>query len=375
MIKKSINRNHNIINRKKDLIKLYSFKNFPIYQNCTDQDPVNDIFFDMNWLISKSTGIIQLNPLIPIKTLYKDQHASSIGKTWSDHHISFAKFIKKYLKKSVYEIGGSHGFLPKIILKNNKINWTIVEPNPLIKNKKIKIIKSFYTSKTKIPKKIDIVIHSHVLEHLFDPLKFLKDINKKINETTFHCFSIPNLKFWLENKFTNSLDFEHTLYLSEEIIDRILFQSGFEIIEKKFYKNHSIFYSTKQTNQNNYKYFHNTYDLNKQVYLDFIKFHISLIVKLNKKINNHEGDIYLFGAHIFSQFLISFGINTSRIKGIIDNDDSKHKKRLYGTNLNVYLPKILKNKQNISIILRAGAYNKEVSLQLKQINKSINIWN
>ena len=76
----------------------------------------------MSWYISKSTGVIQLKKLIPLKILYKDQHASSIGKTWKDHHISFANFLTPYLSKNVYEIGGSYGFLPKILI-NKKRNF------------------------------------------------------------------------------------------------------------------------------------------------------------------------------------------------------------------------------------------------------------
>ena len=54
--------------------------------------------FDMNWKISKSSGTIQLNPLMPPSVVYPKNHqnSGSIGNLWLLHHKSFANFIKKF---------------------------------------------------------------------------------------------------------------------------------------------------------------------------------------------------------------------------------------------------------------------------------------
>ena len=79
--------------------------------------------------------------------------------------------------------------------------------------------------------------------------------------------------------------------------------------------------------------------------------------------------LYLFGAHIFSQCLINYGLNVKRIDCIIDNDFNKQGKRLYGTDLKVFSPKILSNDNDPVVILKAGAYNQEVK---KDILENIN---
>jgi hypothetical protein len=97
-----------------------------------------------------------------------------------------------------------------------------------------------------------------------------------------------------------------------------------------------------------------------------------LILKLNEKIKKIPGDIYLFGGHIFSQFLIINGLSTNRIKNILDNDSKKHNKRLYGTSLKVVSPKILTNLENPTVILKAGIYNSEIKNDIiNNINNNV----
>ena len=99
------------------------------------------------------------------------------------------------------------------------------------------------------------------------------------------------------------------------------------------------------------------------MYLDYVDYHKQLIKDLNAKIDNIGGDqpIYLFGAHVFAQYLIEFGLDTSRIICLLDNDTNKQGKRLYGTNMTVESPKILADVKNPIVILKAGVYNQEVS--------------
>ena len=94
--------------------------------------------------------------------------------------------------------------------------------------------------------------------------------------------------------------------------------------------------------------------------------------KINKVISKAEIPVYLFGAHVFSQYLISFGLDTSNIVYLLDNDIRKEGKRLYGTSLTSKSPKILKDIPNALVILRVGVYNEEVKKDiLANINPNI----
>ena len=85
-----------------------------------------------------------------------------------------------------------------------------------------------------------------------------------------------------------------------------------------------------------------------------------MISKLNNQINEFEGDIYLFGGTGFSIYLIMFGLNTDKIIHILDNDPKKENKQVYGTQFTVKNPMIIKNKNNVAVIVKAASYRVEI---------------
>jgi 2-polyprenyl-3-methyl-5-hydroxy-6-metoxy-1,4-benzoquinol methylase len=215
---KLIQRDNDVILEKNDLVDLYNYKNFPVFMGCTSEDFKKDVFADMNWQISRSSGAIQLNPLLPLEVVYKEEHGSGcVGNLWNMHHKSFAKFISEFNPKTVLEIGGLHGILSKFYYDYyQKIDWNIIEPNPSpIEGVKANFIKGFFNENFKIEKDIDTVIHSHVLEHVYDPNTFLSNISDFLSEGQFLLFSVPNIEIMIKRKYSNALNFEHTFYLTE----------------------------------------------------------------------------------------------------------------------------------------------------------------
>ena len=71
--------------------------------------------------------------------------------------------------------------------------------------------------------------------------------------------------------------------------------------------------------------------------------------------------------------MLNLGLNDENIKCILDNDIKKHNKRLYGTQLMINSPNIIKNDTQPVIILRAGVYNKEIKKQLLSLNSRCEI--
>ncbi len=371
---KPIFRNYDVIFKKKDLKSLYEFKKFPVFMGVTNKEASTDKFFRMRWQISRGSGMLQLNPLLPLKVLYPETHNSGcVGKLWEEHHLEFAKFIYKYKPQNVLEIGACHGILfQKYLRFNKRVKWTIIEPNPKIdKSIKIKIIKKFFDEKTIIPSSIDVFTHSHVIEHIYDLHKFMKDLERKISSNKLMIFSIPHLEIMLKKKYTNCVNFEHTIFLTEPYIKYFLDLYGFEILEKKFFKkDHSIFYACKKLIKKKKSILKPRYSKYKKMYKDYILYHLKLIKKLNTLITNKKTNpVFLFGAHVFSQYLLSFGLNEKKIMFVLDNDKQKQNKRLYGTRLNVRSPKILSKYKKPIVILKVGVYRDEIK---KDILENIN---
>jgi len=371
-------RTTSLLSPRSALERLHTFKDFPVFMGCTDAPQKNDIVADMVWDICKKTGLIQLRKLLPLEVLYMDQHNDGTGKVWKDHYAAFAKFLYKYKPKNILEIGGAHDQIAQNFWKfDPRVKWTTVEPNPQhITSDKIRVIKAWFDESFTIDAPIDTVIHSHVFEHAYEPIKFIEHIGRFLKKGERHIFTFPNLLAMLEKKWTNCLNFEHTAFLTEEITDYVLKKEGFIILEKQYYGHpHSIFYATEKSSRPKKKpSVPNKYKQYKTLYKDYITYHLDMIKGLNSQMKRCKDPVYLFGAHIFSQTLIQFGLKTDSIVSILDNSPLKQGKRLYGTNFFVHSPEILRGKGKVKVILKAGTYNEEIAKQVLQINSNVEFW-
>ena len=80
---------------------------------------------------------------------------------------------------------------------------------------------------TKSRRQYDAIVGIHLLEHLYDPLEFLKYCAKVINPNGFIIFQVPNIK-------TNLFDLticDHVCHFSSEHIEILSHQAGLEVVE------------------------------------------------------------------------------------------------------------------------------------------------
>jgi FlaA1/EpsC-like NDP-sugar epimerase len=186
-------------------------------------------------------------------------------------------------------------------------------------------------------------------------------------------FSLPNMQVMLERKYNNCINFEHTVFLTEPYVEFLLAKHGFRLVTKEYFMDdHSIFYAAvRDSSVQPTELPHGLYEKNKHLYMDYVSYYEKLIQELNRKMSESSQPIYMFGAHVFAQYLIAFGLNTDRIVSLLDNDPNKQGKRLYGTRLMVQSPKVLSDVEHPAVILKAGVYNQEIKSDiLNNINAS-----
>lgn len=357
----NIERNQDLVDASTDLELLYTIPKFPAFLGCVSTDPAQDIVADMNFYIGKNTGMVQLNPILPLDVVYQTDHnQGATGTTWLHHHSEFAKFIARHSPKQVFEIGGSHGLLSQLYLENNSADWYIIEPNPTVTNSRAKIIRGWFRDANDIPSGTDMIVHSHVLEHIYDPAEFFTSLNTVAPGTRL-CFSIPNLQLHLEKKFSNIFHFEHTYLCSEPFVNYWLNCYGFDIVQTHLHEDHSIFYSAiRNTNPIDLTLPPDCYDENSQLMQSYFDYYEHSTKEINAQLENLTEPVYLFGAHVFSQFQLAFGLDRNKIVSLLDNSKQKQGQRLYGTDLFVQSPQILADIKNPVVILRAGAYSAEI---------------
>lgn len=374
-LKNYIERNSSCLTGKSDFESIAKIENFPVFFGVTNEPASNDVYAVMEWFLENTTGLIQLNNLIPLDILYQSQHAYGFGEIWEKHYREFSQFLGQTGPSNVLEIGAGQGRIAQICTSIDEIKkWTIIEPNPTFKEtEKIKVITGFFDRNFNFESNFDTYTFSHVLEHAYDPKEFLSCIYEKMRVSDNLVFSYPNLRAWLNSKFTNSLNFEHTIFLTDTHLETLLQNIGFEIVKKVNYLEHSHFFHVKKSTIPKTPLSYKNLSIeNKQLLQKFIRYHVDEVNHLNDYISNSKDkNIFLFGAHIFSQYLKVFGLDTNRIISILDNGKQKQGLRLYGTDLFVEDPNVLRNYTDPIVILRAGPYNDEIKNQiLTQINSN-----
>lgn len=358
-----------------DLEPLYDFPDFPIFMGCSNQPEATDLKQDMCWCISRGSGLIQLKKLLPLDVLYPESHgAGVVGALWEKHHREFARFIQAASPSAVLEIGGAHGILAREYRNHEEIPWTILEPNPSpVEGCNARFLKGFFDENFTYSEPFDTVVHSHVFEHIYKPDNFMQQLSDFIKPSQKLVFSVPNMHSMLQRKYTNCINFEHTIFLTEPYIDYLLAKYGFKVLGKEYFlDDHSIFYSAiRDVKVKPIPLPQRLYENNKKLYMDYVEYHKKLIAELNQKMDQSSQPIYLFGAHVFAQYLLKMGLMADKIVCLLDNDPNKQGRRLYGTTLMVSSPKILSSVVKPIVILKAGVYNDEIKNDiLKNINKS-----
>jgi hypothetical protein len=370
-----IERHKCVITGKADLLPLYDFSLFPVLMGCVEQSESLDLKQNMTWSISQSSGLIQLKKMIPLNILYSDSHGSgAVGSLWKKHHKAFAEFLHKSKPSAVLEIGGAHGILAMEYRQLRQVPWTILEPNPIpIAGCEAKFIKGFFDKTFKYNNRFDTVVHSHVFEHIYNPDEFMRNLSELMKPAQHLVFSLPNMQIMLERKYTNCLNFEHTVFLTEPYIEYLLTKHGFKLQMKEYFMDdHSIFFAAvRDQGVNQTSLPKGLYEKNYKLFNEFLNYHLELISNLNNKLLKTKQPVFIFGAHIFTQYLIQMGLITKSIVNLLDNDIYKQEKRLYGTNLIVKSPKILSNIVKPIVILKAGVYNNEIKQDiLENINQN-----
>jgi hypothetical protein len=218
------------------------------------------------------------------------------------------------------------------------------------------------------------VVMSHVLEHLYSPGEFLKMLSENIELGDKIFLSTPQIYEWLKLGSPNALNFEHSYFLSIDQVEAILADFGFILVQQESFDLHSIFSvfeKSKSVFAKNEKYVNRPE--HKSDFLNYIKKQIDFCQFVNESLKHVKTDVYLFGASLFSQALLSFGLAEKDFKGVLDNSKSKNGERLYGSQLFVKSPEEISHTDALTVVLRMGPYQSEIKNQLKQINESINI--
>ena len=360
---KLINRNSCFMCNNTKFSYVKNFESFPVYMGTTTYPAAEDKRADMSFVECVRCGTVQLDKLIPLDILYKDSHAGVVGKTWAQHHSAFCDFISKYVFGNVVEIGGSNLMVANMLADMSDVKRITVFDNQIyyenLKSSKIVPREEFFDANN-VPSDTDCIIHTHLIEHLYDPIMEFKKINNALDEGDYMMFAAPLIDNMLIDGFTNAMNFEHTYLLTDKKVSCMMHASNFAIIDKFNFSPYAAFYVCKKDSSRKEDLILNSHLADGTIIRSFISHHEEEIKRITSLLNEESENTFIFGAHIFTQFLFGFGLKEESFCNILDNDPKKINNRLYGTNLIVKSPKVLSQYENPLVLLKAAQYTDEI---------------
>ncbi len=276
-----------------------------------------------------------------------------------NRHINIIKDEIKTFPTSVLEISCLNSHVLKQFKKSGAKIIEGLEPSKIVaqslRKKENLIIHNTTIEKFKFRKKYDLIILTHVLEHLYNPLLALKKcFNSQSNNQHVllevplfdHIENYPNgsfvlehLSYFSENNFLSLVEksgykptfvsktFDSTVFPFITVVGRKILKKNIIINKHKWFENFKGFKNLKVKNFKKRNKKNNDYLNQYKNAKDFVKWNRSLWNAIDKKINKFDKKkpiyIYCAGFH-GSQFLYYTSVEKEfKIKGFIDSSEIK----------------------------------------------------
>jgi len=337
------------------------------------------------------------NSIVAFDNFYKP----TIDKVKSvNRHINIIKDEIKKFPKSVLEISCLNSYVLKQFKKNGSKIIEGLEPSKIVaqglRKKEKLVIHNTTIEKFNFKKKYDLIILTHVLEHLFSPVLALKKcFDSQINDQ--HVLLEVPLFDRMENYPNGAFMLEHLSYFSENNFLSLIEKAGYKpifvsktfestvlpfitVVAKKHIKQKTV--ASKNQWFNDFKGFKNLTisnpnkkTVNKNDYINqhengknFIKKNKLLWQEIDKKINKFDKkrSVYIYGAGFHgSQFLYYTNVEKKfTIKGFIDS--SKAKKNGYLGNYKIFTPDLNEIDKKSNIIICSNYSESAIFKSLKK---------
>ena len=265
---------------------------------------------------------------------------------------------------SVIQFGSSDGYTLSRFSDAGSSRVLGVEPGQKAREYALKtygvVCQSGTVDDYQVDDRFELIVLTHILEHLYNPLDFLLRVQKNITDGGALLIEVP---LWerLDKQGKGVLTFEHVNYFSEDALFWMLRDAGFEpIFSSKLFQSGWYPVITVVAKASGVEYeTRNSYRDSRALLEAFLrrekKFWRWAEKKILSKLNQHSGS-YIYGAGIHTSQMLS---NTSLranvdLSGVIDSSPTKWGKEI--ADLKVQQPAVLDQlPSNTNIIISSAA--------------------
>jgi 2-polyprenyl-3-methyl-5-hydroxy-6-metoxy-1,4-benzoquinol methylase len=328
----------------------------PVLQNRvfnSKMEAVNSDFGFIEIAPNKETGIIENVLFDPKKMIYDKNYDNeqSNSNVFENHLTGVCKIIEPYIvHKKVIEVGCGKGhFFRKLAA----LGHDVFGCDPTYTGEDPRIVKEFFTSDLNL--KGDFIVLRHVLEHIQDPVSFIKSIADSNDNRGLIYIEVPDYNWIAANDVYFDIFYEHVNYFRPVDFAKIF---GKIVSAGTFFKGQYQYVIADLSSINNPPYEFTPY--NRQISME----------KLDQTLHAVKGGtrpVYIWGAAskgvISNLHLAAKGL---KIEALIDINPNKQNKFAALTGTKIISPATFKENGNHSFVLIANPnYETEIKEELK----------
>lgn len=371
----------------RDLSDIVEIQRMPILVNVlwtNRQDALNVKRGDFCLSFCKQCGHVFNRFFNPAQVDYNVPYENSLH--FSSKFQSYASWFANYIVKKydlhgkiIIEIGSGKGeFLQMLCDLGGNVGTGFdpsYQPMPGEKSSTISFVKDIY-SEQYADYQADLIISRHVLEHIYEPLSFLKRIRKTIgdNKRTVVIFEVPNLAYILEETAIWDLIYEHFSYFGPQSLSSLFHNSSFNILNlSQTFDNQFLVIEAIPRKENsrppNSVHAFSVSVLAKQID-DFSLASQKKISRWKKSITNMASQgkrIVLWGAGSKGiSFLNMLSLN-DEIEYIVDINPRKRGMFVTGTGQKIISPEFLREYRPEIVIIMNPIYTEEIGSNIRHL--------
>ena len=320
--------------------------------SCKD-DALNISKYPLHIVSCRNCGLVFNNDFTPDSVDYfsdEIQESSIFSdsiKIYIDNSVIFLKNNVDLRGKTVLEIGCGEGYFLSQFKESNCIAY---EPSPegyMAEKLGITVLHEYFSMEKSYDYEYDfpkLVAMRQVLEHIYDPLLFLRNIHEFATtrgNQTYLYIEVPNAYLSIKDYRFYDFYYEHVSYFTVPSLTYIINKAGYKIIECVEDFNDEIIKVLAVSSHAIPNDYASNFSEKMRETRDYV---------LSKKKDNLK--VIGWGSSgNGSSFLNYNNLNSEFISYIIDSDDRKHGKYMPGTGQKVYPPShILVDKPDVIII-------------------------